>query len=85
MLDSDKIRDIEKDQRENTDEEKEEPSKLKKAVSIITIQLIIAFILVIALFLLRIFNEETFNQVKDYYRSSEYFLIKEEEGIIIIE
>ena len=85
MLDSEKIRDIEKVKRENTKEEINEPSKVKKAVSVIIVQLIIAFVLVVALFLLKTFKEDEFNQIKDYYNSSEYFLIKEEEGIIIIE
>ena len=85
MLDSDKIRDIEKEKRENTKEEINEPSKVKKAVSVIIVQLIIAFVLVVALFLLKTFKEDEFIQIKDYYNSSEYFLIKEEEGIIIIE
>ena len=85
MLDSEKIRDIEKEKRENTKEEINEPSKVKKAVSVIIVQLIIAFVLVVALFLLKTFKEDEFNQIKDYYNSSEYFLIKEEEGIIIIE
>ena len=61
MLDSEKIRDIEKEKRENTKEEINEPSKVKKAVSVIIVQLIIAFVLVVALFLLKTFKEDEFN------------------------
>ncbi len=85
MLDSNKIRELKKDERKNTEEEKREVSKVRKVVSVILIQLIIAFILVAVLYFLKIFNVDYFNQIKNYYNSSEYFLIKEEEGIVIIE
>ena len=85
MLDSNKIRELEKDERENEEEEKCEVNKTRKVVSVIIVQLIIALILVVTFYLLKIFKEDTLTQIKNFYNSSEYFLIKEEEGIIIIE
>lgn len=84
MLDSNKIRELEKDEREN-EEEKCEVNKARKVVSVIIVQLIIALILVVTFYLLKIFKEDTLTQIKNFYNLSEYFLIKEEEGIIIIE
>ena len=84
MLDSNKIRELEKDEREN-EEEKCEVNKARKVVSVIIFQFIIALILVVTFYLLKIFKEDTLTQIKNFYNSSEYFLIKEEEGIIIIE
>ena len=85
MLDSNKIRELEKDERENEEEEKCEVNKAPKVVSVIIFQFIIALILVVTFYLLKIFKEDTLTQIKNFYNLSEYFLIKEEEGIIIIE
>ena len=86
MQDSESIRNIKNTGKQDIEKgEEEKLIKSKSFISLITIKLIISILLLITLFVIKYIFTDTFIFIKDYYNSSPFIMLKEEEGVKITE